>query len=81
MHPVDKFAWAPSRLARGDDRLKGLRYLLRNFTALAVREHLRSQIERPGDRAELTPNEAALVGFAAGHLEQLAELATKSTPE
>jgi hypothetical protein len=57
--------------------MKGLRYLLRNFTALAVREHLRSQIELAGSGAELTPNEVALVRFAAAHSAQLSELAAK----
>lgn len=30
--------------------MTGIRYLLRNFTALSVKEHLRSQIERAGER-------------------------------
>jgi hypothetical protein len=60
--------------------MKGLRYLLRNFSALAVREHLHSQIGRPGSEAELTPNEVALVRFAAANLGQLSELADKSPP-
>ena len=58
--------------------MRGLRYLLRNFTALAVKEHLRSQIDRAGAGAELTPNEAALVRFAAAQSVQLNELADKS---
>jgi hypothetical protein len=45
--------------------MKGIRYALRNFTALSVKEHLRSQIEREGSGAELTPNEVELVRFAA----------------
>ena len=57
--------------------MKGLRYLLRNFTALSVKEHLRSQIERAASGAELTPNEAALVRFAETHRERLNELAKK----
>jgi hypothetical protein len=61
-------------------RMRGFRYLLRNFTALAVREHLRSQMERPGSDAELTPNEVALIRFAEGHLERLNKLAEKSSP-
>ena len=60
--------------------MRGLRYLLRNFTALAVREHLRSQMERPGTDTELTPNEVALVRFAEGNLDQLHKLAEKSPP-
>ena len=54
--------------------MKGLRYLLRNFTALSVREHLRSQLEH--DR-ELTPNEVALVRFAAEHGDALRKLADR----
>jgi hypothetical protein len=57
--------------------MKGLRYLLRNFTALAVREHLRSQIDRAGSTAELTPNEFALVRFTTAHSVLLSELAGK----
>ena len=59
--------------------MKGLRYLLRNFTALAVREHLHSQIGRAASGAELTPNEVALVRFAAAYSRQLSELADKSS--
>ena len=70
------------------EEMKGLRYQLRNFTALSVREHLRSQVEQAGTEAELTPheavfgkdaaltpNEAALIRFAESHLDQLVELA------
>jgi hypothetical protein len=59
--------------------VKGPRYLLRNFTALAVGEHLRSQVERAARGAELTPNEVALVRFAAAHSQQLSELADKTS--
>jgi hypothetical protein len=59
--------------------VKGPRYLLRNFTALSVREHLRSQIEDAGSAAELTPNEVELVRFAAGRSAQLRELADRSS--
>jgi hypothetical protein len=41
---------------------RGVRYLLRQFTATAVREHIRSQIESPG-APELTKNEIDLVQF------------------
>ena len=58
--------------------MKGIRYLIRNFTALAVTEHLRSQIERAGHGAELTPNEVQLVRFAATRSDQLEELADRS---
>jgi len=55
--------------------MKGVRYALRNFTALSVKEHLRSQLERAGSSAELTPNEVELVRFAAANSAQLKELA------
>lgn len=58
--------------------MKGIRYLLRNFTALSVREHLRSQIERAETGAELTPNEVELVRFTADRSDQLKELADRS---
>jgi len=57
--------------------MRGPRYLLRNFTALSVKEHLRSQVEDAGSEAELTPNEVALVRFAAAHAARLQELADK----
>ena len=55
-----------------------VRYALRNFTALSVKEHLRSQIERERAGAELTPNEVELVRFAADRSDQLKELADRS---
>jgi len=58
--------------------MKGIRYLFRNFTALAVREHLRSQVERAGTAGDLTPNEVELVRFAAERSDQLEELAARS---
>jgi hypothetical protein len=58
--------------------MKGLRYMLRNFTALSVREHLRSQVERAASEGELTPNEVAIVDYAAAHSRQLGELADRS---
>jgi hypothetical protein len=58
--------------------MRGLRYAIRNFTALSVKEHLRSQIEEPGSSAELTPNEVELVRFAADRSDQLKELADRS---
>jgi len=58
--------------------MKGLRHFFRNFTALAVKEHLRSQIEDAGSGAKLTPNEIELVRFAADRSDQLSELANKS---
>jgi hypothetical protein len=58
--------------------MKGLRYLIRNFTAQAVQEHLRSQIEHSANEGELTPKEVELVRFAAERSDQLEELAAKS---
>jgi hypothetical protein len=58
--------------------LKGIRYFFRNFTALAVREHLRSQLERSAG-GELTPNEVELVRFAAYRSDRLRELADSSS--
>ena len=58
--------------------MKGIRYALRNFTALSVKEHLRSQIEQAGSGAALTPNEVALVRYAADRSAQLKELADRS---
>jgi hypothetical protein len=58
--------------------VNGIRYALRNFTALSVKEHLRSQIELEGKGAKLTPNEVELVRFAADRSDQLKELADRS---
>jgi hypothetical protein len=43
--------------------VKGIRYFLRNFTATAVKEHLRSQVEDTSGKPELTPKEVELVRF------------------
>jgi hypothetical protein len=43
--------------------MRGLRYGLRQFTATAVKEHLRSQIEDAGGTPQLTKNEIELVRF------------------
>jgi hypothetical protein len=43
--------------------VKGIRYFLRNFTATAVKEHLRSQLEDTRGKPELTPKEVELVRF------------------
>jgi hypothetical protein len=58
--------------------MKGIRYFFRNLTALAVKEHLRSQVEGERSGAELTPNEVELVRFAADRSGQLKELADRS---
>jgi hypothetical protein len=57
--------------------MKGIRYFLRNFTALSVKEHLRSQIERAETGGKLTPNEVELVRFTADRSDQLKELADR----
>lgn len=41
----------------------GLRHFLRDFSASAVKEHLRSQVEDNGGAPELTKNEVELVRF------------------
>ncbi len=58
--------------------MKGIRYFFRNFTALAVKEHLRSQIEQARSGAKLTPNEVELVRFSADRAGELQELAERS---
>jgi len=58
--------------------MRGIRYSVRNFTALSVKEHLRSQIDQSGSEAELSPNEVELVRFAADRSAELKELADKS---
>ncbi len=45
--------------------MRGLRHLLREFTAMSVKEHLRSQVEDPGT-PELTRNEIELVRYVLG---------------
>jgi hypothetical protein len=68
----------PGLLALSFRRVKGIRHFFRNFTALAVKEHLRAQIEDAGSGAELTPKEVELVRFAAERSGQLNELADRS---
>jgi hypothetical protein len=43
--------------------VRGLRHALRNFTASAVKEHLRSQVEDAKGPPQLTENEIKLVRF------------------
>jgi hypothetical protein len=43
--------------------MKGIRHFLRNFTASAVKEHLRSQVEDTSRSPDLTTNELELVRF------------------
>jgi hypothetical protein len=46
--------------------MKGVRHFLRNFTASAVKEHLRSQIEATDGPPRLTKNEIELARFMRG---------------
>ena len=43
--------------------MKGTRHFLRNVTASAVKEHLRSEIDATGGSPDLTKNEIELVSF------------------
>jgi hypothetical protein len=43
--------------------MKGIRHFLRDFTATAVKEHLRSQVEDSGGEPSLTKNDVELVLF------------------
>jgi hypothetical protein len=43
--------------------MKGIRHFLRDFTASAVKEHLRSQLETADRPPTLTRNEVDLVRF------------------
>lgn len=43
--------------------MHGIRHFLRNFTATAVKEHLRSQLEDTGGRPNLTEREIELVRY------------------
>ena len=43
--------------------MRGIRYGLRQFTATAVKEHIRSQIEDKGGSPALTKNEIELVRY------------------
>ena len=45
--------------------MKGVRHFFRNYTAMAVKEHLRSQIEGAGDSPNFTRNEIELMRFIA----------------
>jgi hypothetical protein len=59
--------------------MTGIRRFLRNFTASAVKEHLRSEIEATGGSPDLTKNEIELVRFIyEGSLDWGAFLAERS---
>jgi hypothetical protein len=46
-----------------EDEVHGIRHALRNFTATAVKEHLRSQLEDTGGAPNLTQKEIELVRY------------------
>ena len=46
--------------------MHGIRHALRNFTATAVKEHLRSQLEDTGGAPNLTDKEVELVRYVRG---------------
>jgi hypothetical protein len=59
--------------------MKGIRHFMRNFSATAVKEHLRSEIEATGGSPDLTKNEIELVRFIyAGSFDWRAFLAKRS---
>ena len=43
--------------------MRGIRHFLRNFTAMAVTQHLRSEVEETAGPPKLTANEIELVRF------------------
>ena len=43
--------------------MRGVRHFLRQYTAMAVKEHIRSQVENQARPPELTKNEVELVRF------------------
>jgi hypothetical protein len=43
--------------------MRGVRHFLRQYTAMAVKEHIRSQVEDQGRSPELTVNEIELVRY------------------
>ena len=61
--------------------MRGIRHFLRDFTASAVKEHLRSQIEDTAGSPALTRNEIELVRFIhEGPVDWGAVLAERSAP-
>jgi len=46
--------------------MKGVRHVMREFTATAVREHLRSQVEDRNGPPQLTKKEVELVRYVRG---------------
>jgi hypothetical protein len=59
--------------------MKGIRHFMRNFSATAVKEHLRSEIDATGGSPDLTMNEIELVRFIdEGSFDRRAFLAKRS---
>ncbi len=59
--------------------MHGIRWFLRDFTARAVREHLRSQAEDRDGPPELTPSEVELVrSIRQGSFDRNAYLAERT---
>jgi len=59
--------------------MKGIRHVMRNFSATAVKEHLRSEIEATGGSPNLTKNEVELMRFICeGSFDWRAFLAKRS---
>jgi hypothetical protein len=55
--------------------MRGVRHFVRDFTATAVKEHLRSQLETV-HAAKLTRNEAELIRFMRARSAELESLLT-----
>lgn len=53
--------------------MHGIRHFLRDFTATAVKEHLRSQLDSPGE-PKLTRNELDLLRFVSRRTAEWAPL-------
>jgi hypothetical protein len=61
--------------------MKGIRWFMRNFTASAVKEHLRSQVESTEGSPNFTTKEIELVRFISdGSFDWNALLAKRSDP-
>jgi hypothetical protein len=46
--------------------MRGIRHFLRQYTAMATKEHLRSEVEDQSRPPELTANEIELVRYVRG---------------
>lgn len=59
--------------------MHGIRHFLRDFTATAVKEHLRSQLDSP-DEPKLTRNELELLRFLSQRAPDWQPLVSVTTP-